>query len=194
MLIYASSCKDYYAAHGEAFIRSAMKHGHRVKVDMADTFSKKELKCDSQRTFNCFVRFLRLPEMLEQDDVLVMDIDSIINQPIIFNCDMALFFRPWVPSHRHDLKVLLTVSYWSKASKPFAERVRERLLGQVNKWGDDQAVVWRTYLEMGDRFDIKSLDQDFANYYFDREAPIWTCKGPGRKDNEVYLARKNAYH
>ena len=38
MLIYASSCQKYFAAHGEAFIASAEKCGHTVKIDMVDDF------------------------------------------------------------------------------------------------------------------------------------------------------------
>ena len=196
MLIYASSCPDYFAAHGEAFIASAKENGHRVKVDMVADFPewREKLRCDSAKTFNCFLRFMRLPEMLDQEDVLVCDIDSIINQPIRFdNCDMAIFFRPWMPPDWEGKQVLLTASYWNKSAKPFAERVRERLLSQVNKWMDDQATVWRTYKEMGDRFTIQNLTQDFVCFHFDREAPIWTCKGPARKSDPVYLERRAQY-
>ncbi len=196
MLIYASSCKDYFSEHGEAFIRSAEKCGHKVKIDMAGDFPelRAKLRCESERVFACWLRLLRLPEMLDREDVLILDIDSIINRPISFEpCDMALFLRPWLPPNREDLQVLLTASYWNKAAKPFALRVRERLLGQFNKWGDDQAAVWRTYKEMGGSFDVQPLTQNFVCYEFDRDAPIWTCKGPARKSNPVYLERRAAY-
>lgn len=192
MLIYASSDSGYFAEHGEAFIRSAEKCGHKVKIDMMEDFPdwREKIHCDDDRTFSCWLRLLRLPEMLDQEDVLVMDIDSIINRPIKFECDIALFLRPWILPERENLQVLLTASYWNKSAKPFAMRVRERLLGQFNEWGDDQIAVWRTYQEMGSRFNVLSLTQDFVCYNFDRDAPIWTCKGPARKNNKIYLDRK----
>lgn len=194
MLIYASSGPDYFQEHGGAFIRSAEKCGHRVKIDMADDFPewKSKLRYKEDRTFYAMLRTMRLPEMLDQEDVLVLDIDSIINRPIeIEPCDMALFFRPWLAPE--TLKVLMTASYWGRASKPFAERVRERLLERVNDWGDDQTAVWQTYCEMGSQFDIRPLNQDFVCYHFDRDAPIWTCKGPARKNDITYLERRAQY-
>jgi hypothetical protein len=196
MLIYASSCADYFSVHGEAFTKSALQHGHEVRIDMADNFPdwRKKLRFTQERVFNCFLRFLRLPEMLDDDDVLVMDIDSIINKPIEFkDCDMALFFRPWL-NHVERLQVLLTASYWSKKSKPFAEAVRDKILASPhNEWCDDQMIVSRLCREIGHKFKIQNLNEDFVCYHFDREAPIWTCKGPARKNNPVYLERRAAY-
>ncbi len=193
MLIYASSCQKYFAAHGEAFIASAEKCGHTVKIDMVDDFPEWRERMDfkKEKVFACDLRWMRLPDLLEKNDVLVCDIDSIINQPIKFECDMALFFRPWIPSKEH--KILLTASYWSKKSKPFAEELRRKLLAGPMQWMDDQIHCWETYNEIGHRFDIKRLSESFVNYHFDRDAPIWTCKGPARKDNETYLARKSEY-
>jgi hypothetical protein len=193
MLIYASSGPEYFAVHGEAFINSAKKCGHQVQVDMAYDFPewREKLQFNYDKVFNAHLRCLRLPEILEETDVLMLDIDSIINHHIEMKpCDMALFFRPWLSGGG---EVLMTASYWNKSSKPFAERVRERLFTKQNKWGDDQKFVWKTYKEMGNQFDIECLDQDFVCYNFDRDAPIWTCKGPARKDNPVYLARRAAY-
>jgi hypothetical protein len=196
MLIYASSCEKYFLEHGDAFITSAKKQGHTVKVDMTDDFPewRKRLGSDRERIFACNLRFLRLPDLLEQDDVLVCDIDSIINQPIKFDdCDLALYLRPWIDPTKERLQVLLTASYWSKRAKPFAEIVREKLLSQELRWCDDQRIVWRVYNEIGHQFKIQNLDHNFVNFNFDRDAPIWTCKGPARKTNKVYLARKSEY-
>ena len=107
-------------------------------------------------------------------------------------CDMALFFRPWLIGSG-GREVLLTASYWTAKAKPFAERVREKMLAKQNKWYDDQKIVWKTHQEMGSEFNILPLDEGFVNYHFNREAPIWTCKGPNRKDNEAYLARRAEY-
>ncbi len=62
-----------------------------------------------------------------------------------------------------------------------------------NQWFDDQLLVLETYQEIGDQLEIATLDKNFCNYEFDREAPIWTCKGPDRKENPVYLERRAAY-
>ncbi len=192
MLIYASSGPEYLSEHGEAFIRSAERHGHQVKIDLATDFPewRKRFRCNYDKVFYCGLRYLRLPELLTQD-ILMLDIDSIINHPIKVNepCDMALFFRPWLPG----LEVLMTASYWTPKAKPFAEAVRDKMLARNNKWGSDQIIVWKTYKEIGDQFDIGTLSQNFACYNFDRDAPIWTAKGPTRKNNETYLARRAEY-
>jgi hypothetical protein len=106
---------------------------------------------------------------------------------------MALYFRPWIDPEKEKLQVLLTASYWSKRSKPFAEKVRERLLSEEIIWCDDQVMVWRVYNEIGHQFKIQELNQDFVCFHFNHDAPIWTCKGPARKTNKVYLARKSEY-
>ena len=155
---------------------------------------KAKFRGSETRVFNCMLRFLRLPELLDQDDVLVCDIDSIVNQPIVMPpCDMALFFRPWLRDMDENLQVLLTASYWARSAKPFAEKIREELLSRVINWMDDQTIVWRLYNEIGDQYRIRNLTEDFVNYHFDRDAPIWTCKGPTRKNNPTYLARKNLH-
>ncbi len=193
MLIYASSSPEYFAEHGGAFISSAKKNGHEVRVDMSEDFPRSILKCQDERSFKCFVRYLNLPELLDQDSVLMMDIDSIINKPIRIEpeYDLGLYFRPWTSKEKYQ--VLMTASYWTPKAKPFAMRLRQRLLAQNNKWYDDQIAVWRLYQEMGEQFNVKKLTQDFVCYHFDRDAPIWTCKGPNRKNNQTYLERRAAY-
>lgn len=178
MLIYASSCPDYFAEHGEAFVNSAQKHGHQVKVDITEG-----------RVESSLLRFKKLPDMLD-DDVLVLDIDSIINEPIkIPKCDMALFFRPGMPPWREELHILAGASFWTKRAKPFAEGVRDRL---TDRWGSDQIALWRTFQEMPFRFDIHKLDQNFMSYDFRSNAAIWTAKGP-RKSDKTYTARREIY-
>jgi hypothetical protein len=192
MLIYASSGPEYFAEHGGAFIASAKKYGHQVQVDLAADFPelRNKIRFNYDKIFYAHLRYLRLPDLLTQD-VLMLDIDSIINRPVEMTpCDMALFFRPWLTGGR---EVLMTASYWTPKAKPFAERIRDRLFTKQNKWGDDQIAVWKTYKELGEHFNIQTLDQNFVCYHFDREAPIWTCKGPARKDNATYLARRAAY-
>lgn len=195
MLIYASSCPDYFAAHGGAFIASARKHGHTVKVGIIGDDWRDSLKYDNERTYRMLYRYMKLPELLKHDDVLMLDIDSIINAPIFFSpeYDMGLFLRPWIAPHREELKVLMTASWWTRKALPFAERVKERILNRTNICSDDQIEVWRTYEEMKHRFRILQLSEDFACYHFDRDAPVWTCKGPARKDNPVYLEKKALY-
>ena len=57
MLIYASSCDDYFAEHGGAFINSAKKHGHQVKVDLAADFPewREKFRCDYERVFYAYL-------------------------------------------------------------------------------------------------------------------------------------------
>ena len=191
MLIYASSSRDYFLEHGEAFICSAKRHGHDVLIDMTDDFPAFRGMFDNERIFSLFLRYLRLPDLLDRD-VLMLDVDSIINKQIEkIDCDIALFFRPWIESERK--RVLMTASYWTPSARPFAETVRNQIKVRNNQWFDDQLIVWKTYQEIGGQFDVAKLDEDFVCYHFDRDAPIWTCKGPSRKGHPVYLQRRRAY-
>lgn len=188
MLIYASSCPDYFAVHGEAFVRSAEKQGYQVKVDLVERNDY-----DDARVYAAALRFLRLPELLDEHfRVLVLDIDSIVNRiaPVSSEWDMALFLRPWLTSE--EKKVMLSASYWTARAKPFAEHLRNQFSTQ-SKWGADQRYAFRTFKAMGDKFNIGKLDQDFISYDFRDDAPIWTAKGPARKDNPKYLERRAAY-
>lgn len=189
MLIYASSCPVYYAAHGEAFVRSAAKHGYQVKVDISDgpnDYAVPKWKAAA-------LRFLNLPELLDTNErVLVLDIDSIITGeiPVQDDWDMALFFRPWIPEE--NKKLLLAASYWTPRAKPFAEHMRAQY-HKKSKWLSEQTYAWRTYQAIGDQFNIGRLDQNFVSYDFRHNAAIWTAKGPSRKHDPRYLERRAEY-
>ncbi len=191
MLIYASSSPAYFAEHGEAFIKSAERFGHKVKIDLVTDFPQLRHRFIDQSTFALYLRYFRLPDLLDQD-VLMLDIDSIINAPIKFDdCDMALFFRPWVKDEYRQ--VLMTASFWTPRAKRFAERVRSKMVLRDNRWYDDQWIVWETFQDIGREFRVQAIDQNFVCYDFNRDAPIWTCKGPNRKSNQTYLERRAAY-
>lgn len=191
MLIYASSSRDYFLEHGEAFICSAKQHGHDVLVDHTDDFAHLRPKFRSEAMLALNLRYLRLPDLLDRE-VLMLDIDSIINRPIKkIDCDLALFFRPWL--NTDELRILMTASYWTPKARSFAECIRQKILRNDNRWFDDQRIVWETFQQIGHFFNIAKLDRNFACYTFDREAPIWTCKGPMRKTDTSYLERRHAY-
>jgi hypothetical protein len=190
MLIYASSSTEYFLEHGEAFVRSAIKCGHEVLIDRTRDFSHLRSKFANEALLAVNLRYLRLPDLLDRN-ILMLDIDSIINHPIReIDCELALFFRPWIKDEFK--RVLMTASYWTPKAKPFAECIRQKILRADNEWYDDQKIVWETYREIGHMFDVETLDKNFVCYNFDQESPIWTCKGPGRKTNEIYLKRKHA--
>jgi hypothetical protein len=73
---------------------------------------------------------------------------------------MALLFRPWIPPEQERYQTLLTASYWAKSAKTFALRIREAMLASpLNQWCDDQAIVWRLFNKIGDRFKVQKLDE-----------------------------------
>ena len=139
MLIYASACPVYYAAHGEAFVRSAARHGYQVKVDISDgpnDYAVPKWKAAA-------LRFLNLPELLDTNErIVVLDIDSIVmgEIPVQDDWDMALFFRPWIPEE--NKKLLLAASYWTPRAKPFAEHMRAQY-HKKSKWLSEQTYAYR---------------------------------------------------
>jgi hypothetical protein len=190
MLIYASSCKRYLLEHGGAFVRSARKCGHEVLIDQTDDFPYLRTKFDNESLFALYLRYLRLPDLLDRN-ILMLDIDSIINHPIKeIDCDLALFFRPWIKDETK--KILMTASYWTPKARPFAEAIRQKVLKSGKQWFEDQKIVLEVHKQLGYLFNVGTLDKNFVCYDFTRESPIWTCKGPARKDHSVYLERRAA--
>lgn len=192
-LIYATCDIEYYKAHALAFSQSAASHGNKVRIDIISD-NEMEISPSEKRIGYCAERFLRLPELLtEHEAVLIVDVDSIFNEKIIFDpeYDMGIFFRPWKASE--DTQVLCAASYFTNRAIDFANRIRELILDHHSKWLFDQEAIWKAYNEMGERYSVLHLDNDFLNYDFNKPASIWTAKGPYRKNAQPYLEKKMQY-
>lgn len=192
-LVYTVCDQAYYDEHAEAFRKSAEKCGHEVRIDLVAEKDNPGLKLAEPRCLYSVLRYIRLPDILkEHERVLVMDIDSVFNNPVEFNhvYDMALYFRPWVPLE--NLKVLLSAAYFTRNAQKFAEKVRDRLMADEVTWCVEQAVVWNAYLEDRGNYRVAQINDDLLNFEFKRETPIWTAKG-GRKSNAAYLERRGMY-
>lgn len=194
-LIYATCDQKYYDAHAEAFTRSAEKFGNKVKIDIVKVGFDPKIRNTEARIHYCAARFTRLPELLdEHPHIMISDIDAVFNSTIEFDekYDLGIFLRPWLPKELRSLQVLCAAFYATRKAKAFTEFVRENIYKYHAKWLFDQRAVWFAYQQMSHQFNIMNLGTDFLNYDFKTEAPIWTGKG-NRKDNPVYLARKNQY-
>jgi hypothetical protein len=86
----------------------------------------------------------------------------------------------------------MTASYWTPKARPFAEAIRQKVLKSGKQWFEDQKIVLEVHKQLGYLFNVGTLDKNFVCYDFTRESPIWTCKGPARKDHSVYLERRAA--
>jgi hypothetical protein len=194
-LVYTTCDRGYFDAHGETFRRSAEAHGHQVRVDIVEDTDPDFYLFEEPRTFYCFARWLRLPALLkEHPAVLMVDIDSIFNAPaeVPENYDIGLFLRPWLSPLA--LKVLCAASYWTDRALQFAETVKENILHRgFTAWGNDQYLVWQHYFNTLGQYQVLELNDNFLNYNFNKEAVIWTAKGPSRKSNAIYLERRARY-
>lgn len=196
-LVYTVCDQSYYDEHAAAFRKSAEKAGHEVRIDLVTGDMRiayeAKLNLEEPRCLYSVLRYLLLPEVLaKHGNVLVMDIDSVFNTPADFHTeiDMALYFRPWAgPEY---LKVLLSAAYFSKGAIPFVEAVAARLARERVTWCCEQLVVWEQYLADRSRYKVQQLDDNFINYEFNKQAPIWTAKGD-RKQNAAYLERRASF-
>lgn len=189
-LVYTVCDRVYFDEHAEAFRKSAERQGHQVRIDLVSAEDNPGLTLDEPRCLFSVLRYIRLPELLaEHERVLVMDIDSVFNAPIEFNdgYDMALYFRPWIPSEH--LKVLLSAAYFTRKALPFAEKVRDLLVSGRVHWCDEQIAVWRAFVEDRFRYRIFQMNENMLNFDFVRESPIWTAKG-SRKNDARYVERR----
>jgi len=197
-LIYAICDQAYFHTHAEAFRRSGESHGNIIFIELIRPNDHVEwverLPPHDRKTFYVMLRFLLLPKLLKHcQGILVCDIDSVFNAKIEFpdEYDMGIFFRPWLGEP--SLKVLCSATYFTPRAIPFLERVRDRLLASSGEWGCDQAAIWQQTVEDEGKYNILQLDQDFISFDRFADAPIWTAKGPTRKCDPTYLARKQAY-
>lgn len=197
-LIYTVCDAAYFHTHAEAFRRSAEAHKNLVRIDLIRPNDHaewaKKLPPHDRRTFYVMLRFLLLPEILRHaQGVLVMDIDSIFNAKIEFpdEYDMGIFFRPNAIDPAQ--KVLCSATYFTPRAIPFLERIRDRLMASSGEWGCDQFAIWQQTIEDEGKYNVLHLDQDFISFDKFDNAPIWTAKGPVRKCDPAYLARKQTY-
>jgi hypothetical protein len=187
-LIFAACDQGYYDLYGKILKASSAAHGMECLVHCSGlTADSEESKADHN-----VLRYKMLPDILSvRPSVLVLDVDSIINEAIEIpdRYDLGLFLRP-APDIRK--KVLGSVFYITDRAKDFADELKGKLAHQTH-WYEDQMILWRLYQKNFDRYKVMQFGLDFINWHC-RPAPIWTGKGDVKLKNQIYrkLAAKYA--
>lgn len=196
-LIYAAGDVVYCEKYGRALENSAREHGLNALVDC----SGETVEGEFSKAYHTLFRFLKLPELLRKNPaVLVLDLDSIINEPIEFadRWDLGIFFRPEMETEK---KVLASAFYIKNTAIEFAialkiklERVIEIATAKNNlNWHSDQLTIWKLYLATKEQYRVKLLNTDFINWHPPVPATIWTGKGGVKRTNQHYIKRLIAY-
>lgn len=144
------------------------------------------------KEFASVMRYLLLPEvLLVHSSVLVVDVDSIINEPIDIpsKYDLGLFLRG-----NQDIrkKVMGSCFYITDRAMEFAEQLKMRLDGET-QWFDDQIAIYKLYQKHLGRYKVKLFGANFINWHCE-PAPIWTGKGDIKSENEVFLHKLKKYN
>lgn len=180
-----TSCDDkYHELYAKPFRNSAEAHGMRVKIISGGA-------CD--RVEASVLRFKLLPDVLkEHPSVLVLDIDSIINEPIDFHdrWDIGIFLRNEYKDEVHK-RVLASAFYINARAIDFAWEVRKRVKGKV-AWYADQVALYKTYQATLGKYKVKLLGTDFINWHC-VPASIWTGKGVAKVRDEKFIAQLKRY-
>lgn len=181
-LILAAGDNKYCDLYGAALRKSAEAHGMECRV-----FDGGEMSADKA---SCY-RYLLLPELLERfPSILVLDIDSIINESIDFHerWDLGLFLRPDI--NDANKKVMGSAFYINARAIEFARELKRHLDGDV-KWFADQIWLWKLYQRTLGKYKVKLLGTDFINWHR-TPASIWTGKGDV-KHHDKFVAQLKRY-
>lgn len=181
--IFAACDKAYYKLFAKQFIESAEAQGHTVQVLQNGEWSA------GRRAHHAAMRFRVLPLLLlNHPAVLVLDVDSIIREPIEIEPEYDLGVFPRLDKEDEAKRIMGGIVYCTDRALEFALQVAHRIdVSEDLQWGDDQLALWRTYQDLKDRFRIKK----FTTRTFDWENPkrprIYTAKGM-RKIKPEFLA------
>ena len=169
-LIYTVCDTGYRDLYGDTFTRSARAAGHDVEVFC--TGRKAESMADKVELLGW--RFQMLPSLLRKHGAAMMvDIDSVVQRPAEVGAeyDFGLFLRPEQPDER--VKTLCSIVYCTDRAMEFADEIATNL---ATAWFEDQAIVWRAYDRMKDRYKVKQFSEDFISWR-NANAAIFTGKG-----------------
>lgn len=182
-LIFAACDTKYYNLYAAALRNSAAEHGMDCKVVCGGNIEPGPSTC---------LRYLLLPDELgRHESILVVDVDSIIKQPIDIpeHFDLGFFLRPDFQDNRK--KVMGSVFYINARAIDFAWDLRKKLKTD-NRWFDDQYWLWKLYQRNIGKYKVKFFGTDFINWHCD-PAAIWTGKGDVKTGNEKFLSQLKRY-
>lgn len=182
-LIFAACDSKYHEKYAKSLKASAEEHGMKCKIVCGGDISREQAMV---------LRFKLLPDvMAAHPHVLVLDIDSIINEPIYFHerWDMGIFLRDELGDLQKN--VLAAAFYVKDTAFEFVDELASRLSGPDIEWFSDQYVIWKLYLKYKDKYKIKRLGPDLI-YWREHHTSIWTAKG-NAKESEWFIRAQSKY-
>ena len=170
--IYSVCDTGYRDRYASSFLNSARANGHQAEVFCTEKPAVRLV--DKVRL--CAWRFELLPQLLrEHGAVLMLDIDSVVQQPLEIGdeYDLGIFLRPEQAKDR--FKTLCSIFYCTDRAMDFADEI---IAGGTHNilWCDDQGVVWRAYEKLGHCYKVKCFDEGFISWR-NADANVFTGKG-----------------
>jgi hypothetical protein len=181
-LIFAACDDIYFKKYAGPLKNSAKRHGMDCEIVNGGKM---------EPTDALVLRYRMLPDVLKvRESVLVLDVDSIINDTIDIHqrYDLGLFLRTDFNDTRK--KVMGSVFYINRRAAQFADDLKVGLCGPC-VWFDDQAAIYRLYKKSMGKYTLRLFGKDFINWHCE-PAPIWTGKGKV-KDSERFTQEMGRY-
>lgn len=181
--IFAACDSRYGALYAAAFVNSARACGHDADVFVDDVASGIE-----RRTYYSTLRFRMLPDLMKTHPaVLLLDVDSIIREPIEIDPEYDLGIFPRFDEAEECKRILGGIVYVTDRAKDFAQALADGLSANGLEWGADQRVLWQTYDAMADRYRVKKFNTRDMDWDMPTNARIFTAKGL-QKINKPFMA------
>ena len=182
-LIFAACDVGYYNLYGKALQNSAVANGMECLIHCTG----KMVDSERSKVEHNVLRYLMLPDLLKKcPAILVLDTDSIINEPIEINdkYDVGLFLRLGYTDIRK--KTMGSAFYITDRATDFADDLKRRM-SNIHSWFDDQAAIYKSYQKYFNRYKFKIFGPSFINWHC-LPAPIWTGKGKVKSNSIAYMA------
>lgn len=180
------------------------KHPNVEKLCMKPVFFPGFLDVDivDMKAYYASFRFLALPKLLQEtdEDVLVLDIDSVINRKLPdIEEDVGIYLREnnTIGANEYEvngMKVAAGALYVKRKAFDFANDIAQNIKDNPVRWFNDQHAIYKSYKKYRNDFtyfdfaNTNWLDWTFVN----PDAYVITGKG-NRKDSPVYLDIKKQY-
>ncbi|MDY6920633.1 MAG: hypothetical protein SV765_10540 [Pseudomonadota bacterium] len=221
-VVFAACDSSYFMEHAPAFIYSADTVGRDVHIHIVNptaevlslagilnattvqkvTFSFNDIALrfspEEARTYYACLRFLVLPTLLPvAGSVLVLDIDCLLMQPFALPEKPCGFFpRAAAGANTQWLseasKVAAGVVYMTNEALNVAEAVAKTIETIPLNWFADQVALSAIFQQVPVQF-VHHFNAGFMDWEFNAGTSIWTGKGPRKRTNERYLAKKSEF-
>lgn len=162
-----------------------------------------EVKFDTQKTYFSALRFLECGKIIGQNLVplLILDIDSIINEEIHINddIDFGLYLRENNITGNNSyeiegMKVAAGAVYLTPNAKPFIDDVMQYLFNNSLIWFCDQHALYSAYKKNKTKLKFEDLaKENLLDWEFKSGSAVWTGKGQRKFNNKTYIERKKEY-